>query len=494
MFAGSAANAVRGFFGDDVPSIFESSAKALRSSTQLLFDDRSTEGDYVRIAAAVSICVFCLSHLIVGLWRFDLAKSKPGSLVSSYWLTRVVLVRGMGFIYFFAFLAAAFQGRALFGSLGLQPIGLPKSAFDRPVPAFELLQVLRGGTPTDDLAIELVSWAGVLLSSLVASGVVTGAMPMAALWAGYLSIVNLGARVIIGYGWEWGCLELGFLVMFLCPIFNLSSSFPEKHPTSKIVLWLMRYFVFRLMVGAGMSKIGKNASACWLKFECTASHYETQPMPSALAWLFHHLPLQVHKLEGRLTFVEQLVMPIFVLSPYRAPQLVVCFLELFFQGALIITGNYAYLNYLAALACFACLDDDILSRVMPASMAKEARRCNEVRHKEAPSSAAAMLRSWQRKAVHLALFFFIIGKSAAPIKELFTPALWLHFYDDYFFVNAHGLFGFINRHCVVPAFSGWLENQDRTLLHAAAQFRYHYTHQLCSGHRLYCCKEEIIAR
>jgi hypothetical protein len=40
-----------------------------------------------------------------------------------------------------------------------------------------------------------------------------------------------------------------------------------------------------------------------------------------------------------------------------------------------------------------------------------------------------------RKFAHVALLIFILGKSAAPMKELFTAAPWLHYYDDYFFVN-----------------------------------------------------------
>ena len=51
-----------------------------------------------------------------------------------------------------------------------------------------------------------------------------------------------------------------------------------------------------------------------------------------------------------------------------------------------------------------------------------------------------------RLLVHCALLVFILAKSAAPLKELFTPAPWLAYYDDFFFVNAQGVFGFINSH------------------------------------------------
>jgi len=54
--------------------------------------------------------------------------------------------------------------------------------------------------------------------------------------------------------------------------------------------------------------------------------------------------------------------------------------------------------------------------------------------------------SYMRAFVYTLLVCFILSKSASPLKELFTAAPWLHYYDDYFFVNAQGVFGFINSH------------------------------------------------
>ena len=333
-------------------------------------------------------------------------------------------------------------------SLGLQPIGLPKSDFGRPTPAFELLEAIRG-VPTDDLALEIVSWSGVILSSLVAAGTFgVSALPLAALWVGYVSIINLGARVIIGYGWEWASAEVMFLVIFICPIVDFSSSFPKALPASNISLWLIRFFVFRPDDRRGHVKDRTQLFIVLDGVQVHPTHYETQPMPSALAWFFHHLPPIVHELEGRFTFVEQLIMPIFALCPIRSVSIAVCLIEIFFQLALILTGNYAYLNYLAGIACFALLDDAALAWVMPASLVVKAKETAEAQV-EVVKRLSTKARRSLRKLVHVALFFFILGKSAAPIKELFTPAPWLHFYDDYFFVNAHGLFGFINTHRVV---------------------------------------------
>ena len=383
------------------------------------------------------------------------------------YLTRLVLLRGMGLLYLAAFLTSAFQSRALFGTHGLSPApGMIAAAqgnlqsYARPVPAFWLLEPFCSG----DVALELVSWAGVFLSLLLIMlptyrhGVWAG-LPFA-LWGLYLSIVNLDG-MIMRYGWEWETLEVGFLMIFLCPLLPV---YKEKTvPTSELVLWLLRWGTFRLMIGAGMSKIGKNSSDCWFELTCTETHYETQPMPNMLAWFFHKLPPSSHKAEVAMTFFEQLVLPWFVLFPpvygYGVPRYLrnFCFLcECFFQLCIVGTGNYAWINYVGAIPCFAMLDDAFLSHcpltkwLFTKTEIEEANKlCNDKPLEKPASLGSHSARSVIGKLVRLGLTAFILFKSVAPIKELFTPAPWLHYYDNYFFVNAQGVFGFINKHRVV---------------------------------------------
>ena len=152
-----------------------------------------------------------LSYVFAGLLGIGTALflgPRWHSAPRTYWLTRLVLLRGMGLVYLAAFATSAAQSRALFGSLGLSPdINRPSG---RPSPAFDGF-----GFGRTDLALEVASWLGVLLSLLLLLGVVQWAALLAALWVLYLSIVNLGARVVIGYGWEWATCEVGFLMIFL---------------------------------------------------------------------------------------------------------------------------------------------------------------------------------------------------------------------------------------------------------------------------------------
>lgn len=149
----------------------------------------------------------------------------------------------------------------------------------------------------------------------------------------------------------------------------------------------------------------------------------------------------------------------------------------------------AWINYIGVLPALALLDDDFLAHLMPTHLVAEARAAQadvdgsgataaarrdyrRLATEEraalegedgmssadeasvAPTSAEqlaarrrnpccrrrAALRSYRatRTLIHLLLALFIACKSAAPLKELFAPAPWLNFYDDWFFVNAQG--------------------------------------------------------
>ena len=173
--------------------------------------------------------------------------------------------------------------------------------------------------PFGDRALEACAWTGLALSgALVAWPVALGCVLPLALWGLYLSVVNLGQHFVMGYGWEWQVCETLWLAIFLAPMAppllvravsspngkRASSSaallLPRWDRAPVLVVWLVRWMAFRLMLGAGMSKLGRGASKCWRPeggFSCTTTHYETQPNPNPVAWYMHHLPAWVHVAE-----------------------------------------------------------------------------------------------------------------------------------------------------------------------------------------------------
>ena len=325
-------------FFDDLAELLSSSGAVLRTtplsanpsewpSTLAQLSMSELQRVTPHMGTLLTLCSFGLGTV---LWVASLAFPRLRAPRREFWLVRLVLVRGMGLIYLAAFATSAAQSRALFGTLGLSPTLSTPSG--RPSPAFDALG-------RSDLALEAVSWLGVLFSLLVLRGTVQWGALLLALWVLYLSIVNLGARVVLGYGWEWATCEVGLLVIFLCPEWPCTSGFPRALPPPRLVLWLLRWYVFRLLLGAGQSKLGARSSACWAALTCTQTHYFTQPMPNALAWAAHRLPPSAHRAEVAITFVEQLALPFLVLAPFRAAQIFACIAELCLQIAIVGTGN-----------------------------------------------------------------------------------------------------------------------------------------------------------
>src|SRR6266404_4627795 len=99
------------------------------------------------------------------------------ALGNSYWLTRFVILRLLGFVYFVAFLAAAFQIVPLVGEHGL----LPGQLFAQRLEAFLQMPSIFWFHLSDRF-LATAAWAGAGLSLAVMLGY-ANAILMAALWA-----------------------------------------------------------------------------------------------------------------------------------------------------------------------------------------------------------------------------------------------------------------------------------------------------------------------
>ena len=62
------------------------------------------------------------------------------------------------------------------------------------------------------------------------------------------------------YGWETQILETTFLAMFLVPLYSLSK-IDRKSPPSILFVFLMRFLIARIMLGAGLIKV--RGDQCW---------------------------------------------------------------------------------------------------------------------------------------------------------------------------------------------------------------------------------------
>jgi hypothetical protein len=131
------------------------------------------------------------------------------------------------------------------------------------------------------------------------------------------------------------------------------------------------------------------------------------------------------------------------------PDLISFSLEFFLMSGIVMTGNYAWINFLGFLPFLSSLDDDFFAvRVLaPAPIASDDSKSDFPRR----GLFVMLFRvvGWLRSFLSFGLLFVILRQSVHPVKELFADQPWLHHYDPYFLVNSNGLFGFVNRERVV---------------------------------------------
>jgi hypothetical protein len=274
----------------------------------------------------------------------------------SYELVRALFQRGLAVIYLLAFLVAVNQFRPLVGEEGLLPIEeyVTHAEFSERPSLFYLVP--------SDRAIGVAAWTGVGLSVLALVGapswlprpyVVPASMALwAILWLLYLSFVNSG-RVFYGFGWESMLLETGFLAIFLGA---------GQFETPWVVVWLLRWVLFRNMLGAGLIKI--RGDECWRNLTCMDYHYETQPMPNPVSWYAHYLPDRFHRVEVAGNHVVELAVPFLYFAPQPFASLA-GLVTILFMSWLMLTGNFSWLNALTTLLAVSTFSDGVLANYLP---------------------------------------------------------------------------------------------------------------------------------
>jgi hypothetical protein len=279
---------------------------------------------------------------------------------------------------------------------------------------------------SSDAVLLAVARGGLVLSLLVLAGLANAPL-LAALWLLYMSFVHVG-QVFYGYGWEILLLEAGFLAIFVAPPLD-PRPFPRT-PASPIVMVLLRWLVFRVMLGAGLIKL--RGDPCWRDLTCLVYHYETQPIPNPLSYYLQQLPLWFHRLEVLFNHLVELVVPWFVFAPRRLRHWAGAFLVLF-QVILILSGNLSFLNWLTLVITISCFDDGFFIRILPGHLAAAAR---------APGSPETKARG----IALYALAAVIAVLSLNPVANMVSPAQVMNTsFDPFDLVNTYGAFGTIGR-------------------------------------------------
>ncbi|MGI8741120.1 MAG: lipase maturation factor family protein [Bryobacteraceae bacterium] len=329
--------------------------------------------------------------------------------------SRWIFQRGLGLVYLIAFLVALNQFRPLLGERGLLP-----------VPAF-VKQVSFSQAPSlfhffpKDAAFMTAAWLGIVFSVLATTGLSDrystwfSMLVWAVLWVLYLSFVNVG-QTFYGFGWESILLEAGFFTIFL----GSRNVAPQM-----IMIWILRWVLFRVMFGAGLIKL--RGDPCWHDWTCLDYHYETQPMPNPLSWFLHWGPGWTHRAGVGFNHFAELIVPFGYFLPQPVSS-IAGVITIVFQASIMASGNLSWLNFLTIVLAIPALDDRVLRAVL--RLGAPAVREPHLVHKVAVAALAVL----------------VVFLSVNPIRNMFSKRQMMNFnFNQYHLVGTYGAFGSITR-------------------------------------------------
>ncbi|XP_003928411.2 lipase maturation factor 1 isoform X3 [Saimiri boliviensis] len=379
----------------------------------------------------------------------DPAGSPAHLHAGTFWLTRIVLLKALAFVYFVAFLVAFHQNKQLIGDRGL----LPCRAYLRSVQQYFQGRVGWEALSYAPTVLWLMDWSDMNsnldLLALLGLGVsafvlITGCanmLLMAALWGLYTSLVNVG-QIWYSFGWESQLLETGFLGIFLCPLWTLSR-LPRHTPTSRIVLWGFRWLIFRIMLGAGLIKI--RGDRCWRDLTCMDFHYETQPVPNPMAYYLHRSPWWFHRFETLSNHFIELLVPFFLFLGRRAC-MVHGVLQILFQAVLIVSGNLSFLNWLTMVPSLACFDDAALACLFPSGPGSLKDRVLHMQREARGARPEPRFGPAVRRAANVSLGVLLAWLSVPVVLNLLSSRQVMNTsFNPLRIVNTYGAFGSVTK-------------------------------------------------
>jgi hypothetical protein len=267
-------------------------------------------------------------------------------------------LRLLGVVYLVAFWSLATQIVGLIGHDGI-------------LPAAEYMDRARAFVAAENIGLDryrllpTVCWLGAsdaVLRALCLGGValaallVIGILPVVVLpllWIDYLSLSVVG-RDFLSFQWDALLLETGLLAMLIAPL-TVRERPRSPVDAPRLGVWLMLWLLFRLMFGSGAVKLA-SGDPTWRNLTALLFHYETQPIPTPLAWYGHHLPAWFNQGSTAAVLAIELIAPFMILGSRRLRHAAFWVL-VGLQVTIALTGNYAFFNLLAAALCIFLLED-----------------------------------------------------------------------------------------------------------------------------------------
>ena len=388
--------------------------------------------------------------------------SRPGYLAA-----RWLFLRSLGLIFFSAFYSLAFQIRGLIGPNGILPAQNYLAEVSRVLGAqrFWLVPSVFWWSASDHVLLA-VCIVGMAASLMLALNVFPRGMLVVCLIV-FLSFIST-AREFASYQSDGMLLEAGFISLFLVPA-GWRPRLGNLDPPSRASRFLLVWLLFRIYFESGVAKIlGHDPE--WRNFTAMDQYYQNGPLPTWIAWYAHHLPHWFHAATAVLTLVLELVLIFAVFLPRRV-RILLFLLITPWQIGIILTSNYAFLNYLVLALGFLLLDDKFLARFSTSVRAIANAESSSIAstHVERSTRWQAAFRTW----VQGFLLTWVFYATLALLLSMFSqdaplPTGPVRALEPFRIANDFGLFAVMTRERYEIEFQGSRDGLSWT----AYPFRY----------------------
>jgi lipase maturation factor 1 len=276
-------------------------------------------------------------------------------------LPRWLFLRALGVIYFSAFLALVFQIRGLIGPQGILPAreyleAVASSAGHLKYWYAPTLLWFNSGSPT----LMALCWVGLIASVLLVFNIWPRGM-LAVCFVCFLSFVS-AASDFSGYQSDGMLLEAGFISLFLAPP-GWRPRLGRGHPPMRASVFLLLWEWFRIYFESGVAKI-ISGDPEWRHFTAMDEYYQNGPLPTWIGWYVQHLPHWFHAATAFGTLALELALAWMLFLPRRW-RIICFFIVTPWQIGVILTANYAFLNYLVLALGIFLLDDRFIAQFLP---------------------------------------------------------------------------------------------------------------------------------
>ncbi len=141
--------------------------------------------------------------------------------------------------------------------------------------------------------MDLLCLVGVVLSLVMALR--TGwchKLNFLVLWVTYKSLYEVG-QTFLHFQWDILLLETGFLCVIVSPLITAKvpglGGHSKTRPWDRVNMFLVRWLLFRMMFSSGVVKLLSRCDAWW-GLTALPVHYESQCLPTWIAWYAHKFP------------------------------------------------------------------------------------------------------------------------------------------------------------------------------------------------------------